>query len=238
MSIEEFKNYLERHSELDFWAPEERGEVHRFAYRLVRRGVRRDGDTLRLTRDTATWIKGDQVVSSIPVTVDGTPWKPSFRDVLQDFKARSTIVNEHLQLINESSEEVVYRLRPIKKTPRSRLQVHPYSLWPSSSGWAIAVLRLTPDELAACYGFTLEEGVDGLDNYRRVAIALPDGSQAWLMRHIGNPFPGTAVYVDSGVNFDQARALVLEVLGLTPDAYNWVSPESVALPRFGPIDVA
>ena len=108
----------------------------------------------------------------------------------------------------------------------------PPVIWPSGAAWAIAVLGFEPDELAARYGFTLEEAVDTLGDYHRVAIALPDGSQAWLMRHVGNPAPGTAVFVDEGVNFDRAREFVLQVLGLTPDAYSWVSPESVAMPRF------
>lgn len=108
-------------------------------------------------------------------------------------------------------------------------QVTPYTMWPGGNFWAIAVLTLEPAQLADRYGLIFETGEDdGLGDYARAAIELADGTQALLMGHTHSPWPGTPVYVDVNANFTAARELVLKALDLTPQDYNWVSPESEA----------
>ncbi len=114
-------------------------------------------------------------------------------------------------------------------------QVRPHDHFPSGDSRALATLRFSPEELAECFELAFEEGFDGLDWFALAAIALPDGSQAWLMRHQGNPEPGTVVYVDADADLDQARAQVVQVLVLSPEDFLWVSP-FVASP--GPLAVA
>ena len=103
-------------------------------------------------------------------------------------------------------------------------QVSPHERWPSGDYRPITMLTLEPAELQVRYGLTFEDGYDNLDYYKRAAIELADGCQAWFMRHRGNPVPGTIVYVDANVDPALARGLVLQSLGLTEADFSWVAP--------------
>lgn len=103
-------------------------------------------------------------------------------------------------------------------------QISPYR-WPSGDNRPIATLALDPAELTARYGLVFEEDWDNLDYLQRAAIELADGTPAWLMRHRGDPHPGTVVYVDAAAHFGKARNLVLQSLNLTPAAFSWVAPD-------------
>jgi hypothetical protein len=94
------------------------------------------------------------------------------------------------------------------------------------------MLFLEPDALAARYGFRFEEGYDELDYFERAAIELAEGTQAWLMRHRGNPVPGTIVFVDAAADPAGARALLQQALGLTEVDFRWVAPGATAEQAF------
>ena len=103
-------------------------------------------------------------------------------------------------------------------------QVQPHERWSSGDSRAIAVPAAEPDTLAAQYGLTFEEGADDLDYYRLAAVALADGSHVWLMRHWGNPAPGTVVYADAHADANETRHLLAHTLGLHERDFIWIAP--------------
>lgn len=103
-------------------------------------------------------------------------------------------------------------------------QVRPYKQWPSGDSRPIVMLRANPAELHARYGLQFEHDTDDLDDYDLAAIELPDRTQAWLMRHVGNHVPGTIVYVDASVNFEQAKDFLIDALSLSPLEIVWTTP--------------
>jgi hypothetical protein len=113
------------------------------------------------------------------------------------------------------------------------LKQMPKRMWLSGRRWAIGVLAFEPDELAQRYGLVFEEGWDELDYFKRAVIELPEVGQVWFLRYPTVDYPGTPIWVDAKSDFDAARWLVLAALALTPDAFNWVSPESHAPPDGG-----
>lgn len=107
-------------------------------------------------------------------------------------------------------------------------QVRPDDRFPSGDGRPLATLRFSPEELATRFGLTFEEDYDDLDWFDLAAIALPDRSQAWLMRHRGNPEPGTTVYVDASAHPARTKELVQQVLGLADEDFCWIAPAADA----------
>jgi|SRR5579884_405868 len=103
-------------------------------------------------------------------------------------------------------------------------QVTPHKHFPSRDSRALATLRFSPEELAARYGLEFEEDYDDLDCFKLAAIALEDGNQAWLMRHRGNPEPGTDVYVDSLADLAATREQLERILGVTDADFTWFAP--------------
>ena len=103
-------------------------------------------------------------------------------------------------------------------------QVRPYKRWPSGDSRALAVLRLSPEELASRFGLVFEVHDDDLDVFTLAAIQLPDGSQAWLERHEGDPEDNTLAHVDSDANLCQAKEELKQVLELTDSDFAWISP--------------
>lgn len=106
--------------------------------------------------------------------------------------------------------------------PVRQIPPHP---WPSGDNRPIATLALEPAALKARHGLVFEDGWDNLDYVQRAAIELADRSQAWLVRHRGDPAPGTVVYVDAAADFGRARDLVLQALDLTQAAFSWIAPD-------------
>lgn len=103
-------------------------------------------------------------------------------------------------------------------------QVQPDTTFPSGDSHALAMLRFAPEELAQRYGLRFAEDYDDLGWFKLAAIALPDGSQAWLLRHRGNPAPGTVIYVDANADLRRAKTQLKQVLGLTDDDLVWITP--------------
>lgn len=81
-----------------------------------------------------------------------------------------------------------------------------------------------PGELAARYRLVFEEDADDLDTYQLAAIELADASQVWLMRHRGNPTPGTVVYADAHADAERTRRLLADAFGLRKGDFRWVAP--------------
>jgi hypothetical protein len=107
-------------------------------------------------------------------------------------------------------------------------QVTPQRVWPSGDARPIAVLDLGPDDLEQRFGLTFEEGFDDLDNYRLAALALDDGSQAWLLRHQGNPEPGTVIFADAAADAIATRRLVLGILDLDDRHVTWRPDDAIS----------
>ena len=104
-------------------------------------------------------------------------------------------------------------------------QVRPHDSFPSGDSRALVELRFDPDELAERYGLSFEESYDDLDWFKLAAVALPDGSQAWLTKYQGEQEPGTTVYVDAAADPAMAKEQLAQTLGLTEDDFRWVTPE-------------
>ena len=107
-------------------------------------------------------------------------------------------------------------------------QVPPHQHFPSGDSRPLVVLTGEPRELAVRYGLSFEEGEDDFDAFQLAAVALADGSQAWLLKYRGDPNPGTVVYVDAGADFPRAQALLTEALELAPEHLLWASPFATA----------
>jgi len=103
-------------------------------------------------------------------------------------------------------------------------QVQPWALFPSGDYRPLVMLRFDPEELADRYGLTFATEHDDLDEFKLAAIALPDGSQAWLTKYRGEQGPGATVLVDAGADFARAKELLLSTLGLTDADLLWESP--------------
>lgn len=110
-------------------------------------------------------------------------------------------------------------------------QVRPLERWPSGDSRPLAVLVAEPPDLAACHGLTFEEDVDDLDRYRLAAIELADGQQAWLLKHEGDPNPGTVVRVDGRADIEEAQRLLFGALDLAPEDLLWSAPVLVDTAR-------
>lgn len=104
------------------------------------------------------------------------------------------------------------------------VQVQPHPRWPSGSSVPLAALRFSPDELANRYGLEFERDLDDLEYYKLAAIRLPDGSQAWLERHDGDPVSNTLAHVDASANLRLAKEGLKRALDLTDEDFVWVSP--------------
>jgi hypothetical protein len=85
-------------------------------------------------------------------------------------------------------------------------------------------LRFSPDDLAVRFGLSFDACHDDLDEYELAAIELPDGSQAWLERHGGDPAGTTLAHVDANANLRVAKGDLQQLLELTDDDFVWVSP--------------
>jgi hypothetical protein len=103
-------------------------------------------------------------------------------------------------------------------------QVPRQKRWPSGDSKPLAVLAFEPSALAERYGLSFEEELDDLDQLRLAAIALPDGSQAWLYKHRSDPNPGTLVRVDSDADPATVSSLLRQTLELDDSDFLWVAP--------------
>jgi hypothetical protein len=97
--------------------------------------------------------------------------------------------------------------------------------WPSGYGEAAAVVALSPEALATSYGLRFFEGSDNLDDYDAAAIRLQSGRRIGLLRHRGNPSPGTELHADARDDFLDAIREFLDAFELSVDDLVWVRQE-------------
>ena len=97
--------------------------------------------------------------------------------------------------------------------------------WPSGHGEAAAVVARSPEALAARYGLQFFEGNDNLDAYVAAAIRLSSGRRLGLLRHCGNPSPGTELHADARDDFLDAIREFLDAFELSADDLAWVRQE-------------
>jgi hypothetical protein len=88
--------------------------------------------------------------------------------------------------------------------------------WPSGHGEAAAVVARSPEALAARYGLQFFEGNDNLD---------ASGRRLGLLRHCGNPSPGTELHADARDDFLDAIREFLDAFELSADDLAWVRQE-------------
>jgi RNA polymerase sigma factor (sigma-70 family) len=97
--------------------------------------------------------------------------------------------------------------------------------WPSGHGEAAAVVALSPGVLSERYGLRFFEGSDNLDLYDAAAIRLGSGRRLGLLRHRGNPSPGTEVHTDAHDDFLEAIQEFVETFELEYDDLIWTRDE-------------
>ncbi|MFL5383540.1 MAG: hypothetical protein ACJ8GN_13565 [Longimicrobiaceae bacterium] len=97
--------------------------------------------------------------------------------------------------------------------------------WPGGHGEAAAVVALSPAALADRYGLRFYEESDNLDFYDAAAVRLDSGRRVGLLRHHGNPSPGTELHVDAGERLLDAIREFLDAFDLHANDLTWVRSE-------------
>jgi len=97
--------------------------------------------------------------------------------------------------------------------------------WPSGYPQAIAVVTIQPELFTKAFGLKFSEGHDNLDRYVAAAIRTPSGRTLGLLRHLGDPGPGTQVYADSGDDFVGALREFLDAFDLSVEDLSWMRDE-------------
>ncbi|HSU15380.1 MAG TPA: hypothetical protein VLK66_14840 [Longimicrobium sp.] len=94
--------------------------------------------------------------------------------------------------------------------------------WPSGYGNVIATVDVPIEELAERHGLALFSGSDNLDAYRAAAVRLRSGRRLGLVRHDGDPAPGTELHADAGDDVLDALREFLDAFDLSADDLLWV----------------
>lgn len=97
--------------------------------------------------------------------------------------------------------------------------------WPSGYAEAIAVARPQPELFARAFGLTFTKGFDNLDSYEAARLRLRSGRMLGLLRHVGDPGPGTEVYADAGDDFVNALREFLDAFDLSVEDLSWMRDE-------------
>jgi hypothetical protein len=99
--------------------------------------------------------------------------------------------------------------------------------WPALSKLReiVGLLRLAPDELRDLYALDFVQDSDDLDYFEASVIRLPSGRLVALLRHRGNPAPGTEILVEASDDRTAARAELLRALNLPLQSLSWSRPE-------------
>ncbi|HEX6748382.1 MAG TPA: hypothetical protein VF092_13885 [Longimicrobium sp.] len=100
-------------------------------------------------------------------------------------------------------------------------QVEP-TPWPSGHGDVIAVVRLEPWLFSKAFDISFFDGSDNLDAYTAAAIRLRSGRILGLLRHVGDPSPGTEIHADADDNPLNALREFLDAFDLCADDLRWL----------------
>jgi hypothetical protein len=110
--------------------------------------------------------------------------------------------------------------------------------WPSGYADAIAVVCLQPERLSRVFGLSFSEGTDNLDAYVAAAVRLRSGRVLGLLRHAGDPAPGTEIHVDRSEDYVAALREFLDAFDLSAGDLTWmredVPAEHLRLAEAGP----
>ena len=104
-----------------------------------------------------------------------------------------------------------------------RFQQVPSEPFPNG-GLPMAQVAVAPDDLAARSGVVFERGQDNLDEFLLAAFTLPDGPQAWPIRHVqATEGERTWMYViaDAAHQPTALVRMVVEALDLDEDQVFW-----------------
>ena len=95
----------------EVFEPWEMNEVIGMIYNIIQRVIRDESDTLMLTPVRFVWSRGEHIIGEFPIDLV----KPtvSFRDSLKMILDRDEVLQEQLQLINDESGELSYRIDSI-----------------------------------------------------------------------------------------------------------------------------
>ena len=97
--------------------------------------------------------------------------------------------------------------------------------WPSGYPQAIAVSRVQPELFSRSFGLTFSEGFDNLGAYTAATIRLRSGRLLGLLRHVGDPGPGTEVYADANDDFIGALREFFDAFDLSVEDLSWMRAE-------------
>ena len=98
---------------------------------------------------------------------------------------------------------------------------HPTPSFPSGDSRALAVLAAEPATLAERHGLRFFTAIDDLDRVEYATVHLGGSVQAWLLKHQGDPNPGTVVRVDVGLDPVATRRGLEDALGLEDGDVLW-----------------
>lgn len=108
--------------------------------------------------------------------------------------------------------------------------------WPSGYGEIIAMLDVEADALAARCGLQWFQGTDNLADYDAAIVQLPSGRRLALVRHHGDPEPGTEVHADVHDDVQDAIRELLEGLELPDTVVTWMrEAQAVPVAASGPV---
>ncbi len=99
----------------------------------------------------------------------------------------------------------------------------PETFFRSRDSTPLAVLADEPGDLATRHGLVFAEGLDDLDRFLFAQVVLSDGTSVVLLKHDGDPNPGTVVRMDALGDPMRMRNLLVSALGLGPGDVLWWS---------------
>lgn len=94
--------------------------------------------------------------------------------------------------------------------------------WPSGYGDAVAIVRVGPEHFSDAFGLTFFEGSDNLDAYEAASIRLRSGRILGLLRHVGDPGPGTEIHADAADDLVCALREFLDAFDLSVEDLSWM----------------